>query len=253
MPPDIQRILDRGTLVVAVLDRDNPPFFMKLNDGTLGGLDIQLAQAIAEQLGVKLVLNRSADTFNGVVDTVFNQDADMAISKISRTMQRVLKVRFSTPYLTMRQGLLVNRLQLAQQAKSDNVTATIRELSGEVGVIKGSSYVGVLQQKFPQATIVELDSWSDIVAAVSTGEILAGYRDELEIKKVVLTKPDAALQLQTAVLTDTQDALAMVLPWESRHLLALTNQYLDTLESDYTVDGIIEQFSFYWDTDTPEP
>lgn len=252
MPPDIQHILDRGTLVVAVLDRDNPPFFMKMEDGTLGGLDIQLAQAIADQLDVKLEINRSADTFNGVVDTVFNREADLAISKISRTMKRAVKVRFSTPYVTMRQGLLINRLQLAQQAKSDNVTATIRDLSGDVGVIKGSSYVGFLKQKFPQATIVELDSWSDIVTAVSSGEILAGYRDELEIKKVVLTKPDAALQLQTAVLTDTQDALSVVLPWESRHLLAFTNQYLDTLESDYTVDSIIETFSDYWSAQKPE-
>ncbi|MGF1461159.1 MAG: substrate-binding periplasmic protein [Leptolyngbyaceae cyanobacterium] len=245
MPPDIQRILDRGKLIVAVLGSNNAPFFMALKTGESGGLDIQLAQALADQLGVDLELHRTADTFNGVVDTVYNREADMAISKISRTMKRAVKVRFTRPYLEMRQGLLINRLLLAEQTSSDNVIQTIRSLTGDVGVIKGSSYVGFLQQRFPQATIVELPSWEDIVAAVTAGEILAGYRDELEIKKVVRTKPDAALQLETAVLTDTRDALAMVLPWDSPQLLAFADQYLATLDTEYTVDSILEEFSDY--------
>ena len=247
MPPDIEQILARGKLVVAVLGSDNAPFFMDMGEAQPGGLDIQLAQAIADQLDVKLELNRTADTFNGVVDTVYNREADLAISKISRTMKRARRVRFSHPYLQMRQGLLVNRLLLAQQTTTENVVEAIRQLTGDVGVITGSSYVGFLQQRFPKATIVELESWQDIVAAVSSGEILAGYRDELEIKKVVLTKPDAALQLKTAVLTDTQDSLAMVLPWDSSHLLAFVNQYLDTLDKDLTVDGILAEFSAYWE------
>lgn len=247
MPPDIQAILDRGKLVVAVLGSSNAPFFMDMDQGIPGGIDIQLAQAIAEQLGVDLELNRSADTFNDVVETVYNREADMAISKISRTMKRAIRVRFTQPYLTMRQGLLINRLLLAQQTNSDNVRVieTIRELTGEVGVIKGSSYVGFLKQKFPKATIVEMEAWEDIVAAVSAGEILAGYRDELEIKKVIKTRPDAALQLKTALLTDTQDALSMVLPWDSPHLLAFANQYLETLDQELTVDGILEEYSSY--------
>ncbi|MEM1310328.1 MAG: transporter substrate-binding domain-containing protein [Cyanobacteria bacterium P01_H01_bin.153] len=243
MPPDIQHILDQGKLVVAVLSSNNAPFFMDRADGQPGGLDIQLAAAIAADLGVDLELNRSADTFNGVVETVYNREADIAISKISRTMKRSVRVRFSHPYLKMRQGLLINRLLLAEQTNSDNVVETIRQLTGDVGVIKGSSYVGFLKQKFPQATIVELESWEDIVDAVSSGKILAGYRDELEIKKVVKTKPDAALQLETAVLTDTQDALAMVLPWDSTHLLAFANHYLDTLDAEYTADSILTEFA----------
>lgn len=246
MPPDIQRILERGKLVVAILGRDNSPFFMDLGNGELGGLDIRLAQAIADQLGVDLELNRSAKTFNDVVETVYGGSADLAISKISRTMQRAMRVRFSRPYLQMRQGLLINRLQVAQQTKSRNITETIRNLEGKVGVIKGSSYVGFLQQQFPKATIVEMASWPAIVDAVIDGEILAGYRDELEIKKVALTQPDAALHLQTVALTDTRDALAAVLPWASTHLLAFINQHLETLDKDYTVDGLLEEYADYW-------
>ena len=51
MPPDIQRILDRGTLVVALLDHDNPPFFMG-EAKALAGLDIKIAQGLANALEV---------------------------------------------------------------------------------------------------------------------------------------------------------------------------------------------------------
>ncbi|MBW4485703.1 MAG: ABC transporter substrate-binding protein [Tildeniella torsiva UHER 1998/13D] len=250
MPPDMQRILDRGKLTVAVLGQDNAPFFMQ-TDEQLGGLDIQLARALADQLGVSLEITRSAQTFDQVVDTVYGQKADLAISKISRTLKRAQRVRFSRPYLRMRQGLLVNRLQMAEQTQGRSMVETIRDLRGQVGVIKGSSYVGFLKQKFPQATIVEYPTWEDIVEAVVRGDILAAYRDELEVKKVVRTRPDAALQLQTIALTDTQDSLAVVLPWGSAHLLAFVDQYLDTLTAQYTVDTVLDEYAAYWAAQSP--
>jgi len=246
VPPDIQKIMDRGSLVVALLDTDNPPFFMGQEGDRLDGLDVKIARDLANRLGVDVTFNRSATTFNEVVDTVFNQNADIAISKISRTMNRIQRVRFSEPYLRMRQGLLVNRLRLAQQTNGRSVPETIRALEGNVGVIKGSSYVGFLQQKFPNASIVEYPSWDAIIQAVNDGEILAAYRDELEIKKVVRSSPDAALQLETIALTDTEDPIAMVLPWTSTHLLAMVDQYLDTEKLNYSADTVLEAYAAYF-------
>ncbi len=251
MPPDMQRILARGKLTVAVLGQDNAPFFVE-QEGQLTGLDIQLARSLAEQLGVTLEITRLATTFDQVVDMVYGQRADLAISKISRTLKRAQRVRFSRPYLRMRQGLLVNRLQLAEQVQGRSMVETIRDLRGKVGVIKGSSYVGFLKQKFPQATIVEYPAWEAIVDAVVQGDILAAYRDELEIKKVVRTQPDAALQLQTIALTDTQDSLAVVLPWSSTHLLAVVDQALETLTTPYTVDTVLDEYAHYWDLHSPQ-
>lgn len=242
MAPDIQRILDRGTLIVALLGTDNPPFFMgETND--LEGLDIKIAQGLADSLGVDLEFNRSANTFNEVVDKVYQLEADIAISKLSRTLSRAKRVRFSRPYVTMRQGLLANRLQLAaQKDQGSQLIETIRNFSGNVGVIEGSSYVGFLKQKFPEATIQEYPTWDDIVEAVVSGDIQAAYRDELEVKKVILKNPDAALRLQTIALTDTQDQIAMAVPWDSQHLQNFVNQYLDTFNLDYTADTVLDEY-----------
>ena len=244
MPPDIQRILDRGTLVVALLNHDNPPFFIG-EAKALGGLDIKIAQGLADALEVDLEFNRSAETFNQVVEKVYQLEADIAISKLSRTLSRAKRVHFSQPYVTMRQGLLVNRLQLAQQTEGNQIIEAIRNFNGNVGVIKGSSYGSFIKQKFPAATIQEYPTWDDIVKAVVNGDIQAAYRDELEIKKVILKNPDAALRLQTIALTDTQDQIAMAIPWDSHNLQAFVNQYLDTFKLDYTADDVLSEYADY--------
>ncbi|MEM8810132.1 MAG: transporter substrate-binding domain-containing protein [Cyanobacteria bacterium P01_G01_bin.38] len=248
MPLDIQRILDRGKLVVAVLGTDNPPFFMK-EANTPVGLDIKIAQGLADALKVDLEFNRSADTFNGVVDQVYQLKADIAISKLSRTLSRAQRVRFSRPYVTMRQGLLINRLQLAQQTQGNQFIKAIRNFDGKVGVIEGSSYVGFIKQKFPKATIEEYPNWNDTVEAVMRGDVQAAYRDELEVKKEILKNPDAALRLQTIALTDTKDQIAMALPWDSSHLQDFVNQYLDTFNLDYTADLVLDEYADYLTTE----
>ncbi|WP_179228655.1 substrate-binding periplasmic protein [Leptolyngbya ohadii] len=242
IPPDVERILKRGKLIVAMLNQDNPPFFM-MRQGQLEGSDVEVARSIAEQLGVSVEFNRSARTFDQVVQTVYQRDADLAVSKLSRTLKRARSVRFSQPYVTMRQGLLVNRLQLVQQANGRSVTEVIRNLEGKVGVIQGSSYVGFTQKRFPRVQVVEFPSWSAAIDAVMRGEVLATYRDELEVKKVVFSKPDAALQLQTIALTDTEDSIAIALPWDSQHLLAFVNQVLDQMEIGDTADSLLQEYS----------
>lgn len=243
MSPDMQQILERGKLTIAVLDTDNPPFFMANASGNLWGADVKMAQDLAQELGVELEFNRTATTFNEVVDLVYNHEVDLAISKISRTLKRAQRVRFSQPYLNMRQGLLLNRIQLAEKSNGNNTTEILRQLEGKIGVIQGSSYVGFVEQKFPKATVVELATWTDVVDAVKKGEILAAYRDELEVKKIVLHEPNASLQFQTVALTDTSDPISMVIPWDSSQLRAFVDQYLDTASLDYTADHLLETYA----------
>jgi polar amino acid transport system substrate-binding protein len=251
MPPDMQRIRQRGKLIVAMLNQENSPFFMTDSARHFTGLDVKLAQALADQLGVRLEFNRTATTFDEVVKTVYALNADLAISKLSRTLNRAERVRFSQPYLTMRQGLLVNRLQIAQQANGRSMTDVIRNLQGKIGVIRGSSYVGFTQKKFPNTTVVEFPSWTEAVEAVIRGEILATYRDELEVKKIVLSQPHTALTLQTIALTDTQDTIAIALPWDSQQLLAYVNQYLDMSAVDYTVESLLQEYPMATASPTP--
>jgi polar amino acid transport system substrate-binding protein len=93
--PDIKAILDRGELIVAMTAGDQPPFYYVEPNGQLAGLDATLARDIASRLGVKVSFNRSPKSFNEVVELVAQGGADVAISKLSRTLVRAQMVRFT--------------------------------------------------------------------------------------------------------------------------------------------------------------
>jgi ABC-type amino acid transport substrate-binding protein len=109
-PSDIKKIIQKGKLVVAINSVDYPPFFYHNKKGILDGYDIEIANDIAKFLGVKVEFNRSAVTFQDVVKLVQDEHADIAISAISATLSRGLNVRFSEPYLTPNQCLILNRI-----------------------------------------------------------------------------------------------------------------------------------------------
>src|SRR5690554_928732 len=64
----IQEIKRRGLLVVAMVADSHYPFFYEDETGQLRGADVDLAEGIANALGVELVLSRERTTFDGVVD-----------------------------------------------------------------------------------------------------------------------------------------------------------------------------------------
>jgi polar amino acid transport system substrate-binding protein len=243
IPPDIERILTRGELIVAMLGVDNPPFFEQTKEGKLSGLDAELGRSIAAELGVKVKFDRSPKTFNEAVELVQKQKADLAISKLSISLGRAKQVKFSQPYVIMRQGLLVNRLQLAKRTSAGlTPEEAIKKLDGKVGVIKGTQYSIFAKKRFPKATVVEYPKWDDAIDAVGKGDILAAFRDELEIKKVVLKQPNFALQVQTVAFSDTNDLLAVIGHWQSSQLIDFVNYDLSLNKLSYTADQLIKRY-----------
>ncbi len=228
---EIERIKERGKLTIAMVNRDNPPFFSQKTDGKLVGIDIDLGEAIAESLGVKADFLRNAKTFDEAVETVYRGEANLAISKLARTLPRAQKVLFSKPYLNFRQALLVNRLSLAkQQSNGLSTDQVVKDFQGKMGVYAGSAYVQYARKTFPKATIVEFSQWKEAIEAVVSGEVIALFRDELEVRSIVLTKPELSIKLRTIVLTDTSDTKGIVSAY-GQHFLA---DYIDLfLETNY--------------------
>lgn len=243
LSPEMERILQRGELIVALRQKDNPPFFREAGNGQLTGLDIEIAQTLADYLGVSVRFDRQGRTFEEVLDRVYQGKADLAVSKISQSLTRARKVQFSQPYVEMQQGLLVNRLKYAQllQSQGNSSTPDLSQLTGKIGAIKGSLYVSFVRRRFPRAELVEYADWAGLVQGVMRGEVLAACRDELEIKQVLLTQPQANLEMQSLVLDGTSDRIAIALPWQSSHLLNFVNQYLETVNLHFTADSLLNR------------
>ncbi|MCP3927353.1 MAG: amino acid ABC transporter substrate-binding protein [Desulfobacterales bacterium] len=244
-PADIQKIVDKKKIVIAMYEHDQSPFFMKSKNGELVGFDVDLAKGIANELGVEVVFNRSAKSFNETVELVIDKKADIVISKLSRTLSRSKKVLFTKPYIVLRKGLLVNRLRLAQSKKGVSTFKFIKNFTGDLGVMADSSYVGFAKKMFPNAKIVEFALWEEITAAVIDGRVTAGFRDELEIKKIIKSASDQVIKLQSIVFKDTKDPIAIAVSSDARHLRFWLNQYLDTLSQDITADNLLEKFKHH--------
>lgn len=236
--PDIRRILDRGELVVALPKADSPPFFYQ-RDGRLHGVDVALAEGLARELQVGVRFHREAASFNEVVAVIARGEADVASSKLSRTLSRAQYVRFSKPYLELRHALALNRIRFAEMAKGRDVPAVVRAFAGSIGVIANSSYVDFARHNFPNARIVEYPGWAQLVQALEQGEIDGAYRDEFEIRRLFRNDPKKSLSLRAITLTDTRDALAMAVHRDAHQLLALIDIYLDQRRRTLSVDDLL--------------
>lgn len=238
IPLDIARIKQRGELVVAMLATDTPPFFYE-RGGELVGLEVDLAKSIAQALKVELRFVRDAKSFNEVVELVAQRRADLGISKLSRTLARAQMVHFSQPYLTLNHALLLNRVAFARLAADKQFEEAIRQYSGSLGVIARSSFADFAKRDFPKAQATEYPSWSDVVNAVKKGDVVAAYRDEFEIKRLLKADPTAALTLRTVTLKDVEDTLGIAVGVGDPTLLAFVNQVLSQQRDKLDIQKVL--------------
>lgn len=128
LPPDtgMARVQATGVLRVA-MDASYPPFAVAAPDGSLHGLDVDLAQLIAQRLNVKpQLLNISED---GLPDALIAGKADVVISEMAPDPR--LQLAYSTPYYNAGEVLLV--------ASSNTRVASLADLGRQsVGVELGS-------------------------------------------------------------------------------------------------------------------
>ena len=226
--PEIRAILDRGYLVFGMNAMDVKPFYYTDEEsGELIGIDVEIAYAIANRMGVRAVFNREATSFDGVVQLVVDKEVDIAISKLSLTMRRAELVRFTTPYIIFRQALLINRLEYARIGSEDQLPGFIRSFHGALGVINNSAYMNYAFANFPNADVKTFDTWDQAVEALFAGDLLAIYRDEGEILIVNTTRQDASILMKPVFISDNRDPIAMAVSADAPLLQSWLNIFLD--------------------------
>jgi len=240
--PDIARIISRGELVVAMVASDTAPFFY-VKDGKLTGTDVDMAEAIARELKVNVRFDRSAKTFNQVVEVVADGQADIGISKLARTLHRAQQIVYSDPYLSLRHGLLVNRMQFAKIAGNRSIPETMRNFTGKICTVAGTSWEEAGERYFPKATRVPFRRWDECVNAVKQGQVTAAYRDEFEVRTILRKQPDLALTLRTIVFSDLESSLAIAVNSRNTVLLGFVNQFISLRPDKLDLEQVLQQDS----------
>lgn len=239
LAPDIARIVNRGELVIAMLASDNPPFF-SVKNGDLVGTDVDLGKLIGKELGVPVRFDRSPRTFDGVADAVAVGQADLGISRLARTLKRGQSVHFSSSYMRLGHALLINRIRFAELAGDRPLPQVIRDFAGPIGVIANSSWEEFGRRNFPKAKLVSYPTWTDAVNAAKKGEVVAAYRDELEVMQIVNNDPSLALTLRTVSFTDLESSLSIMVGIRDLTLLSFVNELIAQRADKPTVSSVLK-------------
>ncbi|MFN5350814.1 MAG: substrate-binding periplasmic protein [Polaromonas sp.] len=238
--PDIAQILARGELVVAVLATDTPPFVHQ-KGGKLVGVDIELVEEVAKELKVPVRYDRSSKTYDEIIQLVASDKADMGVSKLARTLKRAQTVLFSIPYVNLDHSLLVNRLEFAKMARDQSVTRAMQNFTGKMGVLGGSAWEEFARRNFPRATVVAYPSWPKVIEAVKTGQVVAAYRDAVEVRSIMDADATLALTLRTVSFTDLQSQICVVMRDGDAVLVSFVNALIANRTEKITVNKLLAQ------------
>jgi ABC-type amino acid transport substrate-binding protein len=239
-PRDLQTIVDGAVLRVALTRFDLPAFHARASDGTLGGPEIDMARQIGRALGVRVEFVDSAESFDGVVDLVAKGRADIGVSKLSQTYERLKRVRFSDPYVTLRHALLFNRAAIARAGGHRPPAAVLQKYSGKLGVIAGSAYVEFARRNFPAAALVEERSWEAALDGLIAGRTDALYRDEFEIRRVLKNRPALNVKLGSAVITDQSALLSIAICDSCSKLQEFLNYHVGRSRGAFTLERLLD-------------
>ncbi len=233
-PPDIEKIIKRGKIIVAMYYKDIFPFYFHDKNGNLTGFDVKLSKTIADKFGVKVEFNREAKTFDEIIELVSNDTADIGVSLISITLKRAKKVLFSNPYLILHPVIILNRL------KANDFDYKKKDLfSGNIGEKKGTSYVEFAKNIFKNCKIKEFITWDNTVTALLKGDIDLVLRDEVGVSNLFMSNPSKSIKLKTIVLKNYNDNIAIAVNPDSKHLHYWINLFLETYKYEKNIDKII--------------
>jgi len=178
----LAEIQEKGKLTICT-DAAWAPFEYIGADGEIVGADIEIAEYIAEQLGVELEKINVA--FDSISTYLINDDADLSLSAMTITKERMETLDFSIPYTTAQQYIIV-------LADNDKV-AVLDDLAGQnIGVHLGTTgdflvsdqvMMGVLANT--GANVAQYKFLTDAALALKNGELGAIVCDTMLAENLV--------------------------------------------------------------------
>jgi polar amino acid transport system substrate-binding protein len=243
----------RGTLLDEIKDRgvlragirfDNPPHSFIDEGGNWVGFDIDIAEALADELGVRIEKVKVDELTR--ISFLKNGKIDVAVASMSHTIERENEVDFSQTYFWSKQTFLVRKGEIK----------SLNDLVGKtVGMDRGSSAIGnwrdwLTAHGHPEdAEIVEFGDKQAAAEAVRQGAI-AGWAEDYEIL-ASFAKQDPSL----AVLEDESIGLKLDgvgLRENDSELRDAINYALQRIASSGRYAEIYDRW-FGPDADTPVP
>jgi polar amino acid transport system substrate-binding protein len=219
-----------GVIRVAAFD-SNPPFgFLDAKSHQIVGLDVDVAQAIAKKIGVKVELVPTNPANR--IPLLVSGKADIVAANFTITDERRKQIDFSEAYFASGQQFI---------ARKDTLK-TPEQLKGlRVGVDKGTTQEITLREKYPDTTVVAYDDTPLAFTALRNGNVQAISQDGSKLIALLGNAPDKA-KYEIAPFTLTREYIGIGLPKGEEALTKLVNQTLVELEKSGSAARIHDQW-----------
>jgi polar amino acid transport system substrate-binding protein len=227
----LNAITARGELLVG-LEPGYLPFEMKTKKGEIIGFDVDVAQAIADNLGVKL---RIVPTdFDGLVNSLLTSKFDLIISAMTITQERNLKINFSAPYTTIGQTLLLNKKHEGKTWKEiDKPGAIITTKLGVTGEI-------VAKRMFKHAKVKTFGTETEGIQEVVNGNADAWIYDKPFNDMFIASKGKGLVYHLHDELT--YEPLAIGFRHGDPDLMNWLDNFINQIKHDGTYDRIYDKW-----------
>ncbi|MEE3427922.1 MAG: transporter substrate-binding domain-containing protein [Ruminococcus sp.] len=187
------------------------------------GIDAEIAQAICDKLGYKLVIDDM--DFDAIITAVTSGKADFGMAGMTVTDERKKAVDFTDSYTTTTQVIIVNEKDSKVKNADDLETATIGVQRGTTGDV----YVSDLKK----AKIERFNTGPDAVLALTKGKVDAVVIDGQPAKEFV--KKNAGTKILSDPFAKEEYAICLA---KNSDLTAEFNKALGELKKDGTIDKI---------------
>lgn len=209
-----------------------PPYEMVADDGSFEGIDIEVAQAIADKLGLELVVDDM--DFDASLLAVQNGKSDMVMAGVTVNPDRQAVMDFTESYANGVQVVIVKEgSDVTLDNLGDQMIGTQR---GTTGYIYCSAPVE--EDGFGEDHVTAYDDGATAVQALVNGQVDCVVIDSAPAQEYVKANPGLAI-LETEF---TNEDYAIGVAKGNTELLDAINNALKELIEDGTVQSIIDKY-----------
>ena len=222
------KTVESGKLIMAT-SADFPPYEYYDGDKVVG-IDAEIAQAVADKLGLELVIEDTK--FDSIIVGVQSGKYDIGCAGMTVTEERLQSVNFTSTYATGIQSVIV--------PEGSEITDVDTLLEGDyiVGVQIGTTGDIYMTDDVGEDRIDRYQKGTDAIMALTSGKVDAVVIDN-EPAKAFVAANDGLVILDTAY---AEEEYAMCLSKDNEELLTAINGALDELEKDGTLDAIVAKY-----------
>ena len=219
-------LVESGKLIMST-NAEFPPYEMTIDDGGFAGIDIEIAQAIAKELGLELVIDDM--DFDAAMLAVQNGQSDICMAGLTVDNDRLKVMDFSTSYATGKQVIIVK----------DDSNVTVDNLGDQmIGTQKATTSHIYCTDDYGEDHVVAYDSSITAVQALLNGQVDCVVVDSGPAQELIKGKAGLKI-LETEYVTENY---AIAVDKGNQALLDAINEVLAKLTADGTIQSIIDKY-----------